>query len=139
MRVAAREGASADPLPPAEVAWLGRHLARTKIGLALGAGGAKGYAHVGALQAFEEAGYVVDYVSGASIGAIVGTYLALGMSAAEIERTLHDAFTPRANAQIFSLSLAGQSTGLDLVTRIFERPPARGPSTTRRSRWCAWP
>ena len=35
VRVAAREGASADPLPPAEVAWLGRHLARTKIGLAL--------------------------------------------------------------------------------------------------------
>ena len=41
----------------AEPAWLGRHLARTKLGLALGAGGAKGYAHIGALQVIEHAGY----------------------------------------------------------------------------------
>ena len=45
----------------------------TKLGLALGAGGAKGYAHVGALQVLEEAGYVVDCVAGSSIGAIVGS------------------------------------------------------------------
>ncbi len=34
-------------LAAGDMAWLGRHLARTKLGLALGAGGAKGYAHVG--------------------------------------------------------------------------------------------
>ena len=64
------------------VAWLGRHLARTKLGLALGAGGAKGYAHVGVLQVLEEAGYRVDCVSGSSIGAVVGTWIALGLDAA---------------------------------------------------------
>jgi hypothetical protein len=52
------------PLSPADVAWLARHLTSTKLGLALGAGGAKGYAHLGALQVLEEAGYVVDFVSG---------------------------------------------------------------------------
>ena len=36
----------------------------TKLGLALGAGGAKGYAHVGALYELEAAGYTVDYVGG---------------------------------------------------------------------------
>ena len=69
-----------------DVAWLGRHLARTKLGLALGAGGAKGYAHVGALQVIEEAG-AIDCVGGSSIGAVVGAYVALGMGAAEIEAT----------------------------------------------------
>lgn len=106
-------------LPPADVAWLGRHLSRTKLGLALGAGGAKGYAHVGALQVLEDAGYTVDYVGGSSIGAIVGAYVALGMSAADIEATLREAFTPEAVAEVFKLSLSGQSTGLDTMTRIF--------------------
>src|SRR5215212_9562087 len=36
--------------PPRDAAWLGRDLSRTKLGLALGAGGAKGYAHVAVLR-----------------------------------------------------------------------------------------
>jgi NTE family protein len=105
-------------LPPTQVAWLGRHLARTKLGIALGAGGAKGYAHVGALQVLEEAGYTIDYVGGSSIGAMVGAYVALGMGAAEIDATLRAAFTPEAVADIFKLSLSGQSTGRDTMERI---------------------
>ena len=112
VRTMAREGGDG-PLPPHEIAWLGRHLSRTKLGLALGAGGAKGYAHVGALYALEEAGYMVDCVSGSSIGAIVGAYLALGMGAADIDRTLREAFTPEAVEEVFQLSLAGGSTGLE--------------------------
>ncbi len=124
VRHISHDGDSVAGLPPNEVAWLGRHLARTKIGLALGAGGAKGYAHIGALQVLEEAGYVVDGVGGASIGAIVGAYVALGMSAAEIDRTLRDAFTPDTVADVFSLSLSGHSTGLETITRIFRETTA---------------
>jgi NTE family protein len=68
--------------------WLGRHLARTKLGLALGAGGAKSYAHIGALEVLEGAGYEVDYVSGASFGAIVGSCIAMGMDASQVRRKL---------------------------------------------------
>jgi NTE family protein len=68
--------------------WLGRHLARTKLGLALGAGGAKSYAHVGALEVLEGAGYEVDCVSGASFGAIVGSCIAMGMDASQVRRQL---------------------------------------------------
>jgi predicted acylesterase/phospholipase RssA/CRP-like cAMP-binding protein len=124
VRRVSRDGDSAAGLPPDEVAWLGRHLARTKLGLALGAGGAKGFAHVGALQVLEEAGYVVDGVGGASIGAIVGAYVALGMGSAEIDRTLRDSFTPDAVADVFSLSLSGHSTGLERITRIFRETTA---------------
>ena len=101
-----------------DIAWLGRHLARTKLGLALGAGGAKGYAHVGALQVLEEAGYHVDYVAGSSIGAVVGSWLALGRDAAAIERTMRDAFTPEVVKATFKLSLSGLSSGLDVHARI---------------------
>ena len=60
------------PLADPDLAWLARHLTRTKLGVALGAGGAKGYAHVGFLQTLEEAGYTVDYVGGSSIGGLRG-------------------------------------------------------------------
>jgi NTE family protein len=107
-----------------DAAWLGRHLARTKLGLALGAGGAKGYAHVGVLHVLEEAGYAVDAVSGSSIGAVVGAWLALGMDAAEVEGTMRKAFTPEVVADIFKLSMAGGSTGLDTITRVFRETTA---------------
>jgi NTE family protein len=101
-----------------DIPWLGRHLSRTKLGLALGAGGAKGYAHVGALAVLEEAGYTVDYVSGSSIGAMVGAWLALGRNAGEIEATMREAFRPEAIEEVFKLSLSGGSTGLDAMTRL---------------------
>ena len=120
-----------------DVAWLGRHLARTKPGLALGAGGAKGYAHVGALQVIEEAGYAIDCVGGSSIGAVVGAYVALGMGAAEIEATLRSAFTEETVAEVFKLSLSGQSTGATPCSASSPRPPARARSRRLRSR--SWP
>ena len=51
-----------------------------KLGLALGSGGAKGMAHIGALRAFEEEGITFDVVSGCSIGSIIGGFYALGIS-----------------------------------------------------------
>src|SRR5262245_20159311 len=43
-----------------------------KIGLALGAGSARGWAHIGVLRALTEAGIEPDIVAGTSIGAVVG-------------------------------------------------------------------
>jgi predicted acylesterase/phospholipase RssA/CRP-like cAMP-binding protein len=101
-----------------EIAWLGRHLTRTKLGLALGAGGAKGYAHVGALHILEKAGYSIDYVAGSSIGAMVGAWLGLGKTAAEIEAIMRRSFAPDNVAAMFKLSMAGTSSGLDVHTRV---------------------
>ena len=49
-----------------------------KIGVALGGGGAKGFAHLGVLKALEEAGVECDVVAGTSIGAVVGAVYASG-------------------------------------------------------------
>lgn len=49
-----------------------------KIGLALGGGAARGGAHLGVIKALEEEGIQVDFVSGTSIGAIVGAAYATG-------------------------------------------------------------
>ena len=58
-----------------------RHLAGGTIGVALGAGGAYGFAHLGLLRILERAAIPVDYVGGASMGAIVGSALAAGIPA----------------------------------------------------------
>ena len=55
----------------------GYNVAEMKIGLSLGSGGARGYAHIGVLQVLERAGIKVDLINGSSIGAIVGGAYAL--------------------------------------------------------------
>ena len=56
-----------------------------KVGLVLSGGGAKGFAHIGALRAIEEAGVRVDYIGGTSMGAIIGSLYASGYSVDAIE------------------------------------------------------
>jgi len=43
-----------------------------KLGLALGAGGSRGVAHIGFLKALEEEGIKPDYIAGTSMGSVVG-------------------------------------------------------------------
>lgn len=56
-----------------------------KLGLALGSGGARGVAHVGFLQALDEAEIEVSCVSGCSMGAIVGACYCAGLAPATIK------------------------------------------------------
>lgn len=56
-----------------------------KIGLALGAGGARGLAHIKILEAFDELNIKPSIISGSSIGAIIGAAYASGMTAKEIK------------------------------------------------------
>ncbi|OAV43446.1 hypothetical protein A3850_002570 [Lewinella sp. 4G2] len=61
-----------------------------KVGLVLSGGGARGYAHIGALQVLEEAGVRVDYIGGTSMGSIVGGLYAAGYSADTLEQMLRE-------------------------------------------------
>lgn len=59
---------------------------RPIVALALGSGGARGFAHVGVIKALEAAGIRPDIVAGSSSGAIVAALYAGGLSGAELER-----------------------------------------------------
>ena len=61
---------------------------RPRIALVLGAGGARGMAHVGILKEFEEAGITIDMITGCSAGAIVGALYAHTPSADLIKKEL---------------------------------------------------
>jgi NTE family protein len=58
---------------------------RIKVGLALGAGAARGLAHIGVLEVLEEQGISIDYIAGCSMGAVIGCMFANGISAIKIK------------------------------------------------------
>jgi NTE family protein len=59
---------------------------RPKIGLTLSGGGAKGLAHIGILKAIDSAGLKIDYITGTSMGSIIGSLYAIGYPADSIEK-----------------------------------------------------
>jgi predicted acylesterase/phospholipase RssA len=64
----------------ADFARLGRMLAGRAVGVVLGGGGARGFAHIGVLRALTEAGVPIDYIGGTSMGAGVAAQYALGVA-----------------------------------------------------------
>lgn len=61
-------------------------LPRPKIGYALSGGGAKGLAHIGAIEVLEEIGFTPDYIVGTSMGSIVGALYSVGYPAKQIHQ-----------------------------------------------------
>jgi NTE family protein len=59
-------------------------LKKKKIGLALGGGAARGYAHIGVLKVLEEKGISFDYVTGTSVGSMIGALICGGFGWEEI-------------------------------------------------------
>lgn len=58
---------------------------RPKIGVTFSGGGAKGLAHIGILKAIDSAGLKVDYITGTSMGAVIGSLYSIGYSADTLE------------------------------------------------------
>ncbi len=63
---------------------------RPKIGVTLSGGGAKGLAHIGILKAIDSAGLNVDYITGTSMGSVIGGLYAIGYTADSIEALARD-------------------------------------------------
>lgn len=59
-----------------------------RVGLVLSGGGAKGMTHIGIIRALEENGIPIDYITGTSMGAIIGSLYAMGYSPDEMEDLL---------------------------------------------------
>lgn len=66
--------------------WAQEPVNRPKIGLTLSGGGAKGLAHIGILKAIDSAGLKIDYITGTSMGAVLGALYSAGYSGKEIEK-----------------------------------------------------
>ena len=103
------------------------------IGLALGAGGARGLAHIHALEAFDELGLKPAVIAGTSMGALIGAAYCAGMSGREIRewvigtvndrfRLIGDVFKVRPNSVKSFLADGGPRIGefnLEAILTVF--------------------
>ena len=81
---------------------------KIKIGLALGSGGAKGFAELGAMRAFEENDIYFDCFAGTSIGSILGAFFADGYSSTDITELLRGVdFNEIKNLFMINMSTSG--------------------------------
>ena len=62
---------------------------KKKLGLALGAGGSRGVAHIGFLKALEEEGVKPDFITGSSMGSVIGAAYAAGFPIEEMETAVY--------------------------------------------------
>lgn len=75
-----------------DTARIARLITGSSVGVVLSGGGARAYAHIGALKALREAGTPIDFIGGASMGAVIGAGPALGWSDEELEHHIRQAF-----------------------------------------------
>ncbi len=79
----------------ASVARAGRRLVGRALGVVLSGGGARGYAHIGALEAMREHGLEIDRLGGCSIGAFIGALHASGLDPDEMRSQCRAEFVKR--------------------------------------------
>lgn len=75
-----------------DAARIARVVTGSAVGVVMSGGGARAYSHIGALRALTEAGVPIDFVGGASMGAIVAAGPAMGWSQEELEERIRSSF-----------------------------------------------
>ncbi|WP_297508685.1 patatin-like phospholipase family protein [uncultured Caulobacter sp.] len=104
----------------ADMQRLARVLTGQSVGLVLSGGGARAYAHIGAIQALRERGVPIDFVGGASMGAIVAGGLAMGWDDGEMETRIRKAFVDTSPLDDIAFPLIAMTRGEKVRTRLDE-------------------
>src|ERR1700720_4871007 len=103
---------NAGPVAPSE---------RPGLGLALGGGFARGFAHLGVLQVLEQNRIPISFIAGTSVGSILGAAYASGAPLARIIATCRTLrFRDIARWRVFRLGLASNQRLGNLIERVFE-------------------
>jgi len=110
----AREGDEAD------IARLARVITGRSVGVVLSGGGARGYAHVGALRALHEYGVPVDFIGGASMGAVIAAGFASGWNGHEMAARVKTAFVETNPLSDLAVPLIALTRGRVVDRRLSE-------------------
>jgi NTE family protein len=104
------------------VARVARRLAGRSLGVVLSGGGARGFAHIGAIGALREAGFEIDRVGGCSIGSFIAALHALGLEPGEMRDTCHGELVRRSPFNDYTLpriSLIRSRKAGRMLERVF--------------------
>ncbi|MEZ5892860.1 MAG: patatin-like phospholipase family protein [Parvularculaceae bacterium] len=97
---------------------LARIIAGKSIALVLSGGGARAYAHIGVVKAMREAGVPIDFLCGASMGAVVAACVAVGWSQEEMEDRIRDGFVTSNPLGDHVLPVVALTRGARVETRL---------------------
>ena len=102
----------------ADIERLARVLTGRSVGLVLSGGGARAYAHIGAIQAMRERNIPIDFVGGASMGAIIAAGVAMGWCEREMDRRIHNAFVDSSPLDDIAFPLIAMTLGEKVKHRL---------------------
>lgn len=97
---------------------IARVLTGQSVGLVLSGGGARAYAHVGAVRALRERGVPIDFVGGVSMGAVIAAGVAMGWDDAEMETRIREAFVDTSPLGDIAFPLLAMTHGLKVNERL---------------------
>jgi NTE family protein len=97
---------------------LARVLAGQSVGLVLSGGGARAYAHVGAIKALRERGVPIDFVGGVSMGAVIAAGVAMGWDDAEMDERIKEAFVDTSPLADIAFPLLAMTHGMQVNDRL---------------------
>jgi predicted acylesterase/phospholipase RssA/CRP-like cAMP-binding protein len=100
---------------------LARFLTGRACGLVLSGGAARGLAHLGVMQALEEAGVPIDFVGGTSIGGVVGAFLAKGFDHQSRVQVVTEAMGERRIAVNYTFPIVSLSSGRKVTRFLWDR------------------
>lgn len=104
----------------ADVASIARRLTGRSVGLVLSGGGARGFCHVGVLEALSEAQVTIDRIAGTSMGAFVGALAAGGLSPEEVDAVCYEEWVRRSPLSDYRLPRTSLIRG-ERVRAMLER------------------
>jgi len=99
---------------------LARIVTGSAVGLVLSGGAARAYAHVGAIKVLRERRIPIDFVAGASMGAIIAAGVAMNWDEAELDRRLRKAFVTSSPVADIAFPLVSLSRGSLMRARLAE-------------------
>jgi NTE family protein len=97
---------------------IARVLTGQSVGLVLSGGGARAYAHVGAVRALRERGVPIDFVGGVSMGAVIAAGVAMGWDDTEMERRIKEAFVDTSPLADIAIPILAMTHGLKVNERL---------------------
>jgi NTE family protein len=104
----------------ADIGRLARLISHRGVGLVLSGGGARGFAHLGVIRALREARIPLDYIGGASIGAIIAAGVAMGWTDEEMRERYRRSFVDTNPVNDYTFPFVALARG-HKVTRLLQR------------------
>lgn len=124
------------PWSPRDLNALASQVSGRGIGLVLGGGGARGFAHIGMIRALEQLHIPVDIMGGTSMGAFISALLACGYDSVEIEHIARETFVNNNYLNDYTVPRVSLIQGRRFLGRLEEIFGERRIEDLRRSYYC---